>query len=80
MPNKPLELPLAVAKAFARDMRAFFEAESQLKQDEIAARQLHALQAFQRSRDKKLRLADVKRMFLQLRSRVNAKCLYAHAN
>jgi hypothetical protein len=47
-------------------MRAFFEADSQLKQDEIASRQLHTLSAFQRPRDKKLRLAEVKAMFLQM--------------
>jgi hypothetical protein len=68
--QKPLELPLAVAKTFARDMRAFFEARTQLEQDEIASRQLHALQAFQRPRDKKLRLADVKRIFLEMRDQV----------
>ena len=48
-------------------MRAFFKAKDQLKQDEIAARQLHALQAFQSPREKKLRLADVKEMFLQMK-------------
>jgi hypothetical protein len=48
-------------------MRAFFKAKNQLKQDEIASRQLHALAAFQRPRDKKLRLADVKQMFLQMK-------------
>jgi septin family protein len=67
MPTKPLELPLEVAKAFARDMRAFLNEESQLKRDEIAVRQLHALWAFQKPREKKLRLADVKQMFLELR-------------
>jgi hypothetical protein len=70
MPTKSLELPLKVARAFARDMRAFFKAESQLKQDEIASRQLHALWAFQRPREKKLRLADVKEMFLQMRDTI----------
>ena len=65
MPSK--ELPPQVAKAFVRDMLAFFKAKDQIKQDEIAARQLHALQAFQRPREKKLRLADVKEMFLQMR-------------
>jgi hypothetical protein len=59
MPNKVIELPRRVAQAFVRDMRAFFKAKNQLKQDEIASRQLHALAAFQRPRDKKLRLADV---------------------
>jgi hypothetical protein len=38
--------PLWVALAFARDMEAFFKAETQLEQDEIASRQLHAVQAF----------------------------------
>jgi hypothetical protein len=46
MPTKSLELPLKVAQAFARDMRAFFEARTQLEQDEIASRQLHTLWAF----------------------------------
>jgi hypothetical protein len=51
MPTKSLELPLKMAQAFARDMRAFFKAKTQLEQDEIASRQLHALIAFQRPRD-----------------------------
>jgi hypothetical protein len=59
--NKCRIRPPRVAQAFVRDMRAFFKA---IKQDEIASRQLHALIAFQRPRDKKLRLADVKEMFL----------------
>ena len=67
VPNKPIELPPKMAQAFVRDMRAFFKAKNQLKQDEIASRQLHALWAFQRPREKKLRLADVKEMFLQMR-------------
>jgi hypothetical protein len=60
-------LPPDVALAFVRDMQAFFKTKDQLKQDEIASRQLHALWAFQRPREKKLRLADVKEMFLQMR-------------
>ena len=67
MPIKPLEMPLEVAHAFARDMRAFFRAKTQPEQDEIASRQLHTLNAFQRPRDKRLRLADVKQMFLEMR-------------
>jgi hypothetical protein len=55
MPIKPIELPPQAAKAFVRDMKALFKAENQLEQDEIASRQLHALQAFQRPRDKRLR-------------------------
>jgi hypothetical protein len=67
MPSRPIELPPRVAKAFVKDMRAFFKAKDQLKQDEIASRQLHALIPFQRPRDKRLRLADVKEMFLQMK-------------
>jgi hypothetical protein len=32
---KNIELPPRVAQAFVRDMRAFFKAKNQLKQDEI---------------------------------------------
>jgi hypothetical protein len=64
---KHIELPPRVAQAFVKDMRAFFKAKNQLKRDEIASRQLHALIVFQRPRDKKLRLADVKQMFLQMK-------------
>jgi hypothetical protein len=67
MPNKPIELPPSVARAFARNMRAFFAAPNTIKQNEIAARQLQALNEFRRPRDQKLRLADVKQMFLQMR-------------
>ena len=63
---KPIELPPQVARAFVRDMRAFFEAKNLLRQNEIAARQCWALQQHV-PRGKKLRLADVRRMFLQMR-------------
>jgi hypothetical protein len=55
MPNKPIELPPKVAQAFVRGSS---------KQE--SSRQLHALFAFQRPRDKNPRLADVKQMFLQM--------------
>jgi hypothetical protein len=67
VPGKHIELPPRVAQAFVRDMRAFFKAKDQLKRDEIASRQLHALIAFQRPRDKRLRLADVKEMFWEMK-------------
>jgi hypothetical protein len=71
MSSKSIELPPRVAQAFVRDMRAFFAAPNMLKQDEIAARQLarqlQALNEHRRPRDKPLRLADVKQMFLQMR-------------
>ena len=43
MTTKPLDLPLKVAKAFIKDMNAYFAEENAIKRDEIAARQLHAL-------------------------------------
>jgi hypothetical protein len=67
MPSKPIELPPSVAKAFVKDMHAFLAAPNTFKQDEIAARQLQALNEHRRPRDKPLRLADVKQMFLEMR-------------
>jgi hypothetical protein len=64
---KPLDLPLQVAKAFIKDMRAFFAEENAIKRDEIAARQLHALRKYSQPGDRKLRLADVKRIFWERR-------------
>ena len=43
MPRKPLELPPAVARAFVRDMCAYFSEKNAVKRDEIAARQIFAL-------------------------------------
>jgi hypothetical protein len=65
MPSKPIELPPEVAKAFVRDMRAFFAADGTgVKADEIAARQAWLLQQHYGG---KVRLTDVKEMFLQMR-------------
>jgi hypothetical protein len=67
MPRKELEVPAAVARAFFKDMRAFFAEENAIKRDEIAARQLHALRGYILPRSKKLRLSDVHEMFLRMR-------------
>jgi hypothetical protein len=64
MPSKPIELPPAAARRFVEDMRAFFKETNQIKQEEIAARQLHALRHYYVGQ---LRLTDVKEMFLQMR-------------
>jgi hypothetical protein len=48
-------------------MKAFFAEEDRYKQDEIAVRQLRALRDHQGPRDKKLRLRDVKEMFLEMK-------------
>ena len=64
----PLELPPNVAKAFVKDMRAYFAEENLYKQDEIALRQLHALKEHQGPREKALGLSDVKAMFREMKS------------
>lgn len=64
---QPIELPIGVARAFVKDMRAFFAEEDTIKADAIAAGQLHARRAYQGPRDKKLKLTDVKKMFLEMR-------------
>ena len=66
MTTKPLDLPLKVAKAFIKDMNAYFAEENAIKRDEIAARQLHALAQFQGPQEKKLRISDIKRMFAEI--------------
>jgi hypothetical protein len=64
MPVEPIGLPPEVAKAFIRDMRAFFAEKGTIKADAIAARQLHALKQHYKG---KLRLTEVKAMFLQMK-------------
>lgn len=68
--RKPLELPPEVAKAFVRDMRAYFKAEGQNQRDEIAARQRSALSEFQGPRDKRLRITDVIKLFNEMKDGV----------
>jgi hypothetical protein len=43
LPQKPLDLPMPLTKAFVKDMRAFHAEQSQIRRDEIAFRQLKAL-------------------------------------
>jgi hypothetical protein len=63
MPREPIELPPDVARQFMEDMEAFFAEPNWIKADEIAARQLHALKQYY---DGKLRLIDVKLMFVRM--------------
>jgi hypothetical protein len=67
MLRKQLELPPEIAKAFVRDMRAYFKAKGQNKRDEIAARRRSALSEFQSPRDAKLRITDVVKMFREMK-------------
>jgi hypothetical protein len=64
--SRPLEPP-EVARRFFKDLRAFHAEKDAVKADAIAARQLHALRQYQGQREKKLRLADVKQIFLQMK-------------
>ncbi len=67
MPRKPIELPPAVARAFVRDMNAYFAETNLIKRDEIAIRQLVALNEYLGRRERPLRVIDVKEMFPQMR-------------
>jgi hypothetical protein len=65
MPRTPLELPPAVARAFVHDMKAFFACgHDTIKADGITAMQLHALKQHYNG---KLRLPDIKAMFVELK-------------
>jgi hypothetical protein len=48
-------------------MRAFLAEKNAIKRDEIAARQLHVLRGYNPPRPKKLRLSDVREMFLPMK-------------
>jgi hypothetical protein len=67
---KQLDLPPEVARAFAKDMKAFFAESDKTNQDAIAAHQISALQRYEGPREKKLRLSDVKEMFTEMRNGV----------
>lgn len=66
MLRKELVIPPEAAKAFVKDMKAFFKAKGQLKQDEIAADAGWRLKQHL-PRGAKLRLTDVKALFLQMK-------------
>jgi hypothetical protein len=61
--RQPLDLPPGIARAFIKDMKAFFAEENRSKQDEIAARQLSALNEYRGRQENPLRLSDIKMMF-----------------
>jgi hypothetical protein len=67
MPRKPIEIPPADARSFVEDMRAYHAAKDTIKRDEIAARQAWLLSEHLGPRETKLRVIDVKQMFVQMR-------------
>jgi len=66
MPREPIDLPPAVARCFLEDMHAFYAEANQIKRDEIAGRQMSALQKYQAPRERLIRISDVKEMFRQM--------------
>jgi hypothetical protein len=66
--RKQIELPPNVAKAFVKDMQAYFAEDDGHKRNAIAVRQLHALKEHQGPREKPLGLSDVKAMYLEMKS------------
>jgi hypothetical protein len=71
MIRKPRDLPPEVARAFVEDTRKYFDEENPIKREGIAVRQLRALREHQGPQEKKLRLSDVKAMFLHMRNQTN---------
>jgi hypothetical protein len=69
--RRQLDLPPDAARAFVKDMRAYFAEEDRRKRDEIALRQLHVLREQQGPREQALGLSDVKAMFLHMRNHTN---------
>jgi hypothetical protein len=68
MPRKPIELPPAVARAFVRDMKAFFACgHDTIKADGIAVGALHSLRQHYNG---KLKLHEVKQLFVLMRDQV----------
>jgi hypothetical protein len=64
---KPFDLPMNVAKAFVKDVRAYFAEANAIKRDEIADRQLQALRPYNPRWGKKLRMTDVIEMFQEMK-------------
>jgi hypothetical protein len=62
-----MPMPPAAARSFATDMRAYHAKSDSIKRDEIAARQAWLLSEHLGPREKKLRVIDVREMFLQMR-------------
>jgi hypothetical protein len=70
MPHKPIELPPAVARSFAKDMRLYHATKDSIKRDEIAGRQAWLLSEHLGPREKELRVIDVKEMFIEMKDHV----------
>jgi hypothetical protein len=72
MARLPLDLPPDVARAFMDDLKAYVAATTGLAKDEIAARQLRALREYLRPSDGRLRVAEVRALFEELKAQAEA--------
>ena len=68
-PRKKRDLPPDVARAFIKDMRAYFKEKHPIRRDEIARRQLAALRDYNPSPVKELLLPDIYVMFEKIRDK-----------
>jgi hypothetical protein len=68
-----IELPPEIASHFVEDMRAYLVERSGRKREEIAARQMHILRAYQRPSEKPVNLLEVTAMFEQMREHLDAR-------
>jgi hypothetical protein len=68
-----MNLPPDIARRFVEDMEAFYAEPNAIKQDEIAARQLHILREHRKPRDPKLRLGPLSPIIL-VRMHPNVRC------
>jgi hypothetical protein len=66
-PRKPIEIPPAAARSFVKAMRAYHATSDSIEKDEIAARQAWLLSEHLGPREKKLRLIDVRQMFVDMK-------------
>jgi hypothetical protein len=64
---RPIEIPPAATRSFAKDLRLYHATKDTIKRDEIAARQAWLLNQHLGPREKQLRLIDVREMFVQLK-------------
>jgi hypothetical protein len=65
--TKEIGLPPEIARAFMSDLREYLSAETELRRDEIAARQRHVLLSYMPRHAAKLRIADVRELFERMR-------------
>ena len=65
MPRKPIEIPPAAARSFIKDMRLYHATKDAIKRDEIVTRQAWLLSENVGPREKKLRVIDMRQMFVE---------------